>query len=153
MTREMAKSRVRKRSRARKTPKKLKKTVKRRVKKGKQSARRVRRKPRVSGHLALLRQIQMAHVSKLPGLLSNMNSHQIHAICECVYNVLHTDLGVPPKKLEGLKKTMLKNKVDYHYLADPKKSVNQKKIILVQRGTGVKQLLGTIMPIIISLFV
>ena len=106
----------------------------------------------IAKYMPLFKRLRAAKSRSIARLLSKMTSSQVHAVCECIYNTLHTNLGVSPKKMGKLKKTLAKNRSVYRYLADKRNPVSKKRALMVQHGSGIGMLLGAIIPALVSLF-
>jgi hypothetical protein len=75
-------------------------------------------------------------------------------ICECVYNVLHTDIKLSAKKKSHLKK-FIKSNCSIHRLEKISKKSNpisKRKKALKQEGKGLPMLLAAAIPFLIDLF-
>jgi hypothetical protein len=75
-------------------------------------------------------------------------------ICECVYNVLNTDINLSAKKKSHLRK-FIKSNCSIHRLSKiSKKSypISKRKKALKQEGRGLPLLLGAAIPFLMDLF-
>lgn len=82
-----------------------------------------------------------------------LNDETVNGICECVYNVIFTDLKLSPKKQSALKKH-LKTKCSIDKIKKiTKKSypVSKRRELLKQEGSGLPMLLMTAVPFLIDL--
>lgn len=110
---------------------------------------------KLARNIPLFNKIRRTKKKDYSKLFSSLTPTQIHAVCECLYNTLHTNLGIPAKKASSLKKTLLKNKEAYLYLSRKKNPISNKRRLLVQHGTGIGLILSAMIPIIsgiVSLF-
>lgn len=102
----------------------------------------------------------LAALNKLPKnlqqhILQHLDDASIDAICECVYNVIYTDISMLSKQ----KKKTLSKKLHKHcciknlrIIATPSISVSKRRKALQQEGTGIGLILSTIVPLIAKLF-
>ena len=75
-------------------------------------------------------------------------------ICECVFNVLNTDIKLSPKKKSHLRK-FIKSNCSVHRLSKiSKKShpISKRRKALKQEGKGLPLLLGAAIPFLMDLF-
>ena len=75
-------------------------------------------------------------------------------ICECVYNVLNTDIKLSPKKKSHLRK-FIKSNCSVHRLSKISKKSNpisKRRKALKQEGKGLPLLLGAAIPFLMDLF-
>jgi hypothetical protein len=97
--------------------------------------------------------LKKLNTSELRHVIEHLNEDGVNAICECMYNIIHTDLGFTNKtknrlrkhlkthcKLRNLK-TILRRNNDYR----------KRKRALIQEGGGLGVLFKFISPILTSL--
>ena len=87
-------------------------------------------------------------------IIEHLDNDSVDLICECVYNVLYTDL-----KLSTKTKNALKNKLHKHcclknlkMISNKKLSVSKRKKALMQEGEGIGLILSAIIPLLTKLF-
>lgn len=102
----------------------------------------------------LLRLIKKLNKDEVGCLMEYLNDKSVNNICECVYNIIHTDL-----KLPGKKKLMLKNHIKKNCCVKRLKQISNKKVPLFKRrqalkqeGKGLPALLAAAIPFLINLF-
>ena len=82
-----------------------------------------------------------------------LSDDTIDGICECIYNVIFTDLKLSPRKKSLLKKH-LKQKCSIKRLrkiTNKACPVSNRRLLLKQEGSGIPAILATAIPIIIDL--
>jgi hypothetical protein len=88
-------------------------------------------------------------------IIQHLDDDSIDAICECVYNVIYTDISLLPTRT---KKTLAKNLHKHccvknlRTIATSSISVSKRRKALQQEGTGIGLILSTIVPLIAKLF-
>ena len=73
--------------------------------------------------------------------------------CECVYNVIHTDLSLSPSVKKKLR-SHLKNKCsgkNLKIITQKKTPVSKRRKALSQEGNGIGLILGTVIPYLAKL--
>lgn len=89
----------------------------------------------------------------LSEIIQHLNENSIDALCECVYNVIHTDLSLSPK-IKSMLRKKLKSKCSQKNLSSitsKKVSVSKRKQALSQEGAGIGIILSTIVPLLANL--
>lgn len=83
-------------------------------------------------------------------LMSYLNDDAIDDLCECVYNVLYTDLGMSKKTQNNLKKHIKKNccKKSLRTITDRNVSILKRKKALEQEGGNIFMLIARALPFI-----
>jgi hypothetical protein len=107
-----------------------------------------------SKDLPLIRVLSKLKSEDITPLLDILPDEATEIICECVYNVLHTDIKLSSKKKSHLKK-FIKSNCSLHRLEKiSKKSlpVAQRRKALKQEGKGLPLLLGAAIPFLMDLF-
>jgi hypothetical protein len=90
----------------------------------------------------------------LKTILNVLPDDATEIICECVYNVLNTDIKLTPKKKSHLRK-FIKSNCNVHRLNKiSKKShpISKRRKALQQEGKGLPLLLASAIPFLIDLF-
>lgn len=84
----------------------------------------------------------------LKDVIQHLDDNSIDALCECVYNVIYTDITMTPKT-----KKKLKEKLKKHCSINNLKNITSKKVSLSKRrqalsqeGTGIGLILATVVP-------
>lgn len=92
-----------------------------------------------------------------PDLLKNVIQHldenSIDNLCECVYNVIHTDLSLSPKAKQRLRSQLKKkcSKTNLRIITNKKIAVSKRRKALSQEGAGLGVILATVVPWIAKL--
>jgi hypothetical protein len=105
-------------------------------------------------HLPLITVLSRMKPGDLSVILDVLPDEATEIICECVYNVLNTDINLPAKKKTHLRK-FIKSNCSVHRLAKiSKKScpISKRKKALKQEGKGLPLLLGAAIPFLMDLF-
>lgn len=104
--------------------------------------------------LPLIKVLSKLKAEDITPLLDVLPNEATEIICECVYNVLHTDIKLSAKKKSHLK-NFIKSNCNAHRLEKiAKKSVpiSKRKKALKQEGKGLPLLLGAAIPFLMDLF-
>jgi len=86
--------------------------------------------------------------------LDNLNDKSVDGLCECVYNVIHTDLNLPSKKKNKLR-NFIKSNCSLHRInkiSSKKEALFKRRKALKQEGKGLPMILATAIPFLIDLF-
>jgi hypothetical protein len=104
--------------------------------------------------LPLIKVLSKLKAEDITPLLDVLPNEATEIICECVYNVLHTDLKLSAKKKSHLKKFIKANCNAHRLEKIAKKSVaiSKRKKALKQEGKGLPLLLGAAIPFLMDLF-
>lgn len=87
----------------------------------------------------MLQVLKQANPALRKGILKSADTDLIKALCEIVLNTLHGHLKIKPTD----KKKLQKYKHFLRNIADSKNSINKKREIFIQKGSG-------ILPILLS---
>ena len=104
--------------------------------------------------LSLLEVLQKMKPYDVPKVVDHLNDESIDSICECVYNIIHTNLNLPARKRAQLKKHIKSN----CSIPRLKKICNKgtplckRRKALQQEGKGLPFLLAAAIPFLTSLF-
>lgn len=102
----------------------------------------------------LLRVIKGLKKDEFETLIDYLNDKSIDHICECLFNVLNTDLKLKKRhvvKLKShIKKNMNKNRLKL--IVNKKTSLLKKRKALKQEGRGLPLLLASVIPFLANLF-
>ena len=85
-------------------------------------------------------------------IIPYLKTDSVEFLCECVHNVLYTDIGI---KNKNKIKSKLKNQCSVHRLktiASKSKSIDAKTKALRQEGKGIGLILSAALPFLMSLF-
>lgn len=103
--------------------------------------------------VSLIKILSKSKSEDINDILEYLSDDAVDNVCECVYNVIHTDLKLNKRKKQNLKK-FLKSNCSINKL----KTVSSKKIpifkrrkALTQIGKGLPLILGTALPFLIDL--
>lgn len=97
-------------------------------------------------------------IAKVPSnlrqhILKHLDNESVDDICECLYNVVFTDLNLSKKKKKKLREHIHKNIPNIKHLTNRKVAVSKRRQALSQHGNGIGLILSTILPFIAKLFV
>jgi hypothetical protein len=105
-------------------------------------------------HLPLINVLSKMKPEDFQTILDVLPDEATEIICECVFNVLNTDIKLPPKKKSHLRK-FIKSNCSIHRLSKiSKKSIpiSKRKKALKQEGKGLPLILGAAIPFLMDLF-
>lgn len=102
----------------------------------------------------LLRVIKGLKKDEFETLIDYLNDKSIDHICECLYNVLNTDLKLKRSHVHKLKKHIKQNmnKKRLKLITNKKTSLLKKRQALKQEGRGLPLLLASVIPFLANLF-
>jgi hypothetical protein len=104
-------------------------------------------------YIPLLNVLKKLKPKEIEGILDFLNDDAIDNICECVYNVIHTDLKLPSKKKSKLR-NFIKSNCSVHRLnkiSSKKEALFKRRKALKQEGKGLPMILATAIPFLIDL--
>lgn len=84
-------------------------------------------------------------------IIKHLDDDGINSICECIYNVIFTDLKLSKKKKNLLRKH-IKKFPKIKQLTNANVSVSKRRKALAQYGSGLPLILSAVLPILTSLF-
>jgi len=89
----------------------------------------------------------------LGDVLEHLSDNSIDDVCECVYNVIKTDLKLPAKSKNKLKRKLLQtcSKKNLSVITSKNVPVSKRKKALSQEGAGIGLILGTVVPLLAQL--
>jgi hypothetical protein len=89
----------------------------------------------------------------LGDVLEHLSDTSTDDLCECVYNVIKTDLGLPAKTRKKLRQKLLQkcSKKNLDIITSKKIPVSKRKKALSQEGAGIGLILGTVVPLLAQL--
>ena len=99
---------------------------------------------------ALYKSLSKIKPEVLKDVLNHLDDNAVDDVCECVYNVIHTDLNLPARVKKRLRQK-LKTKCSRKNLAiitSKKNAVSKRKKALAQEGSGIGIILGTVLPLL-----
>ena len=105
-------------------------------------------------YLPLLEVLHKLNPTDVSNVMDFLNDDAIDNVCECVYNVLNTDINLSSKKKTQLKK-FIKSNCSIHRLKKISKktlSVSKRRKALKQEGKGLPLLLASVIPFLVNLF-
>lgn len=87
-------------------------------------------------------------------LLQHLDDESINDICECVYNVIYTDLKLSKNKRDSLKQKLHKHCCvkNLKKISNKKLTVSKRRKALMQEGEGIGLILSAIIPLLTRLF-
>lgn len=104
-------------------------------------------------YLPLLKVLKKLRGDDLSGVVEFLNDDAVDNLCECIYNLIHTDLNMSKKKKASLKNYIKKN-CSIHNLkkiSSKKVPISKRKKYLQMEGKGLPLLLGAIIPLLANL--
>lgn len=104
--------------------------------------------------LHLLTAMKKLKESDLSHVIEHLSDETINDICECIYNVIHTDLNMSKSKRNKLKKH-IKTKCSVHRIkkiVDAKTPISKRRKALKMEGRGLPFILASVIPFLTSLF-
>jgi hypothetical protein len=89
----------------------------------------------------------------LSEVIQHLDDNSINSLCECVYNVIHTDLKLSPQSKKKLRSQLKKkcSKANMHTITMRKISVSKRRKALSQEGAGIGLILATVIPYLAKL--
>lgn len=101
----------------------------------------------------LLQAFSKMNKDQLSHAIDCLNDDSIDTLCECVYNVIYTDLNLSSKKKTALKKHIKKNCCIHKIKKITTKAypIIKRRQLLKQEGAGLPMLLMTAVPFLIDL--
>lgn len=98
------------------------------------------------------------NLRKIPGnnlsfIIENLSDHSIDNICECVYNIIHTDLKLSKRKKNQLKKCIKENCSipRLKKISNKKIAISKRRKALSMEGKGLGLLLSAAIPFLTNL--
>ena len=104
-------------------------------------------------YIPLLNTLKKLKPKEMSDIIDFLNDDAIENICECVYNVIHTDLKLPNKKKNKLK-NFIKTNCSVHRIkkiSQKKENIFKRRKALKQEGKGLGMILATAIPFLIDL--
>lgn len=86
-------------------------------------------------------------------ILKHLDDSSIDDICECLYNIVFTDLNLSKQKKQFLKNHIQKSLPNIKKITNRNVSVSKRRHALIQHGSGLGIILSTILPFLAKLFV
>jgi len=104
--------------------------------------------------IGVLRTLQRMKPDDFSHLIDHLNDKSVDNICECVYNVVNTDLKLTRKKKLALKRHINKkcNVKRIKTITNKNTPIFKRRKALKQEGKGLPMLLASVIPFLISLF-
>jgi len=107
--------------------------------------------------LSMIKIIQKLKPEQLDALLDNVSDNFVDELCECVYNVMHSEHVCA--KLSKASRTKLKNHIKTRCdigrikkISNKKVSLSKRRKLLKQEGSGLGLILASVIPFLTSLF-
>lgn len=104
-------------------------------------------------YIPLLNVLKKLKPKEMSDIVDFLNDDAIDNICECVYNVIHTDLNLPNKKKSRLR-NFIKSNCSLHRInkiSSKKENIFKRRKALKQEGKGLGMILATAIPFLIDL--
>ena len=105
-------------------------------------------------YLPLLNVLRKLDAKDVSNVMDFLTDDAIDHVCECVYNVLHTDLSLSRPKKTRLK-NFIKSNCSVHRLKKISKKtlpVSKRRKALKQEGKGLGMILASVIPFLANLF-
>lgn len=104
--------------------------------------------------IGLLKKIKKMTPQQFHTMVDSINDQTVDDLCQCIYNVIYTDLKFSKKKKTCLKKHIHKkcSKSRLVKLSDKSTPISKRRRALKQEGTGLPLLLASVIPFLINLF-
>lgn len=104
--------------------------------------------------LHLLRAIKGMKKEEFETLIDYLNDKSIDHICECVFNVLNTDMKLSKQQVSKLRTHVKKNmnRKRLKMIANKKTSLLKRRKALKQEGGALPLLLASVIPFLANLF-
>lgn len=92
--------------------------------------------------------------NKFTHVVKHIDREGIESICECVYNTIYTNLGIPNKPRSKIRKMFgtAKSKRNLKIITNKSIDSERKRKALGQEGEGIGLILATVAPLLASLF-
>jgi hypothetical protein len=89
----------------------------------------------------------------LSDVIQHLDDNSIDHLCECVYNVIYTDLSLSPKVKQRLRNQLKKScsTKNLKVITTKKIPVSKRRKALSQEGSGIGLILGTVIPYLAKL--
>jgi len=89
----------------------------------------------------------------LPNIIRHLSDHSIDGVCECIYNVIHTDLKLNPRKKNQLKKCLREkcSKSRIKKIMNKNTPISKRRKALSMEGQGLGLLLSAAIPFLSNL--
>ena len=102
----------------------------------------------------ILRRIKKMTSKEFSRFIKTADDGMINDLCECVFNVINTDLNFNKRKKTCLKKHIHKNcsKIRLRRIMNKKIPLSKRRTALKQEGRGLPFLLASAIPFLTSLF-
>lgn len=114
----------------------------------------MKKKSELKKKLELYKVLNSVPKVTLKHIIKHLDDESIDDICECVFNIIYTDL-----KLSNKKRSALKTKLHKHCCVKNLKRISNKKLstsrrrkALMQEGEGIGLILSTVIPLLTKLF-
>lgn len=103
--------------------------------------------------LHLLKLVKKLKKDEFSYFIEHLNDKSIDNICECVYNVVNTDIKLTKKKRNQLKKHIKSNCCISRIkrISSKKIPVHKRRQALKQEGKGLPLILASVIPFVASL--
>lgn len=89
----------------------------------------------------------------LSDVIQHLDDNSIDDLCECVYNVIYTDLSLSSKSKQRLRNQLKKkcSAKNIKLITSKKMPVSKRRKALSQEGAGIGLILGTVIPYLAKL--
>lgn len=107
--------------------------------------------------IGLLKVCEKLPADQLESLLDNISDTSIDKLCECVYNVIHSEhvCAKLPKGRIGKLRRHIKNNCNVKNIkriTNKKVSISKRRKLMKQEGKGLGMILASVIPFLTSLF-
>ena len=104
--------------------------------------------------IGLLKKIKKMNSQQFSTMVETINDQTVDDLCQCIYNVIYTDLHLSKKKKTCLKKHIHKNctKSRLKTISTKSTPISKRRRAMKQEGKGLPLLLASAIPFLINLF-
>jgi len=106
------------------------------------------------GIVDLLKMVKKMSPNEFSHFIDSLSDNAVDDICECVHNVVNTNLNFDRKKIKHLKGHIKKNCCVRRIktIVNKKTPLSKRRKALKMEGKGLPMLLASVVPFLISLF-
>ena len=105
-------------------------------------------KPNLKEKFKFYKVLQKLKPDMLKDVIQHLDDNSVDALCECVYNVIYSDMSMSPKTKKMLRKKLKKtcSLQNLKNISSKKVSVSKRRQALSQEGSGIGLILATVVP-------
>lgn len=104
--------------------------------------------------IGLLKKIKKMSPKQFSTMVTTINDQTVDDLCQCIYNVIYTDLHFSKRKKACLKNHIHKNcsKARLKTISEKSAPLSKRRKAMRQEGKGLPLLLASAIPFLIDLF-